>query len=150
MADNIAVTQGAGTTVSTKEATNLNGGAVAAQHIQRAGIAGINADGTASDYNAANPLPTKRALGANAAITAVAFNAASVALKAANAARRALVILNDTDGVLFLAYGAAASTVAFTLRLEAGESIRETDYSGAINGIWTGATAGNARMTEIT
>jgi hypothetical protein len=49
MADNIAITAGSGTTVSTEEVTTLNGGAVSAQHIQRFCVAQRTADGVASD-----------------------------------------------------------------------------------------------------
>lgn len=49
MADNIAITAGSGTTVSTEEITTLNGGAVSAQHIQRVLPATRTADGTAID-----------------------------------------------------------------------------------------------------
>lgn len=49
MADNIAVTAGSGTTVSTEELTALNGGAVDAQHAQRTLTAFRTDDATAYD-----------------------------------------------------------------------------------------------------
>lgn len=49
MADNVAITAGAGTTVSTEEVTTLNGGAVSAQHMQRMVIALRTADSTGVD-----------------------------------------------------------------------------------------------------
>ena len=49
MGDNIAVTAGSGTAVSTEEVTTLNGGAVSAQHVQRVGAAVVTADGVAKD-----------------------------------------------------------------------------------------------------
>jgi len=49
MADNVTVTQGSGTSISTEEVTTLNGGAVSAQHVQRVVPAMRTADGTASD-----------------------------------------------------------------------------------------------------
>lgn len=49
MADNIAITAGAGTTVSTEELTTLNGGAVSAQHAQRVILASRTADATVVD-----------------------------------------------------------------------------------------------------
>jgi hypothetical protein len=49
MADNVAITAGAGTTVSTEEATTLNGGAVAAQHVQRVVVSVRTADGVVED-----------------------------------------------------------------------------------------------------
>src|SRR5215207_2932206 len=49
MADNVAVTAGSGTTISTEEVTTLNGGAVSAQHLQRVAAALRTADGVAVD-----------------------------------------------------------------------------------------------------
>lgn len=49
MADNIAITAGSGTTVSTEEVTTLNGGAVSAQHVGRVIQSARTADGTAVD-----------------------------------------------------------------------------------------------------
>lgn len=49
MADNVAITAGSGTTISTEEITTLNGGAVSAQHLQRIATALRTADGTAID-----------------------------------------------------------------------------------------------------
>lgn len=50
MADNVAITAGSGTTVSTEEVTTLNGGAVSAQHVQRIVPSMRTADGTAVDF----------------------------------------------------------------------------------------------------
>lgn len=49
MADNVAITAGSGTTISTEEVTTLNGGAVTAQQVQRVAGAIRTADGTAID-----------------------------------------------------------------------------------------------------
>ncbi|WP_337186572.1 hypothetical protein [Phenylobacterium sp.] len=49
MADNIPISPGEGATVSTEEVTNLNGGSVSAQHVQRVGLAIRTGDGAASD-----------------------------------------------------------------------------------------------------
>jgi hypothetical protein len=51
MADNVAITAGSGTTISTEEVTNLNGGAVSAQHVQRVIPAARTADATAVDWS---------------------------------------------------------------------------------------------------
>src|SRR5215207_460670 len=58
MADNVPITAGSGTTVSTEEVTTLNGGAVSAQHLQRGAAALRTADGVAVDLpgDAANGL----------------------------------------------------------------------------------------------
>jgi len=49
MADNVPITAGSGTTISTEEVTTLNGGSVSAQHLQRVANAIRTADGTAVD-----------------------------------------------------------------------------------------------------
>lgn len=49
MADNIAITSGSGTTVSTEEVTTLNGSSVSARHLQRVAAAVATADGVAKD-----------------------------------------------------------------------------------------------------
>lgn len=49
MADNIAVTAGSGTTISTEEVTTLNGSVVSAQHTQRIAAAVVTANGIARD-----------------------------------------------------------------------------------------------------
>lgn len=59
MADNVPITAGAGTSVSTEEITTLNGGAVAAQHVQRVLPSIRSADGTAIDVTTADPLPVR-------------------------------------------------------------------------------------------
>lgn len=66
MADNVAITAGSGTTVSTEEITTLNGGAVSAQHAQRVIIAERTGDGTAVDidWDATSPIKGGTAAGA--------------------------------------------------------------------------------------
>lgn len=49
MADNVSITAGSGTVISTEEITTLNGGAVSAQQVQRIAAALRTADGTAID-----------------------------------------------------------------------------------------------------
>ena len=75
MADNIAVTAGTGTTVSTEETTTLNGGTVSAQHVQRVASAIRTADATVVDLpgDAANGLDvdvTRSALPSGASTSA--------------------------------------------------------------------------------
>lgn len=88
---------------------------------------------------------------ATAALTSVAASAVSVSLLAANADRRRVVIHNDGNKTLFVAFAATASVTAFTIVLAAGQVYdgRLNDYTGAISGIWSSAN-GSARITEIT
>jgi fibronectin-binding autotransporter adhesin len=69
MSDNVAITAGAGTTVSTEEITTLNGGAVSAQHIQRVAAAVRTADGAAVDLPGSTADGLLVNLGANNDVT---------------------------------------------------------------------------------
>ena len=88
---------------------------------------------------------------ANAALTTVAASATSVSLLASNTARRQVLIVNDGNADLYIAFAATASVTAFSVLLpKNGEwaSVLNS-YTGAISGIWSSAT-GSARITEIT
>jgi hypothetical protein len=61
MADNVPITPGAGTSISTEEISTLNGAAVTPQQAQRILLALRTADGTALDVGAASPFPVKDA-----------------------------------------------------------------------------------------
>lgn len=138
MADNVAITAGSGTTISTEEATTLNGTVVSAQHVQRVMLARRTANNIVVDVTAPN-----------ATVTSVSANAASVTLVAANTSRVALVIMNDSTVTLNVKYGTTASATDFTYKLQGGATLRESDYTGRVDGIWDSAT-GAARITELT
>lgn len=85
----------------------------------------------------------------NAILASVAGSASSVTLFAANKAARGRIVVNDSTANLFLAYGATATTSAYTAKISpAGywEGPKPL-YRGVISGIWD-AAAGNARLTE--
>lgn len=69
MADNVAITAGSGTTISTEEVTTLNGGAVTAQQVQRVAAAIRTADGTAIDLPGSTADGLLVNLGANNDVT---------------------------------------------------------------------------------
>jgi hypothetical protein len=94
-------------------------------------------------------------------VIAVPVNAASVTILAANAARLGATVTNDSQNrALFLRLSAAgaATTSSFTVSLApaAGAAARRDyyevpfGYTGVIVGIWSGAGAGNALVTEFT
>lgn len=78
--------------------------------------------------------------------------ASSTALLAANTSRLHAKCLNDSSSVLYINYGATASTTAFTEKVEAGGTwfMEVPIYTGAINGIWSADASGAARCTELT
>lgn len=89
---------------------------------------------------------------ANAAQTNVAQNAASVQLLAANTSRKGFSIYNDSASVLYLSFSGAASTANYKVQVAANgyfEASPEAVFTGAVAGIWAGAGAGNARITEL-
>jgi hypothetical protein len=88
---------------------------------------------------------------AGSALSSVAASTLSVTVLAANTARKAVVIVNDGSGTVYLTFGATSSTTSFTMKLgpqatyESGAWV----YTGVISGIWDIAN-GSARVTELT
>lgn len=132
---------------------------VAAQpvHRERTQLAGAaaaeitevkNAAPAASAYGAVVRIPEP----GSAALTQPAQDVASSVVLAANANRRGFVIENapqDDVADLFIAFGAAATSAAYTKKLRPGESWdRRGGYTGVISGIWSAAGSGSAKVTE--
>lgn len=90
--------------------------------------------------------------GASSGPVSVAANVASVTLKAANAARSGLIIVNtDAASNLFVSYGAVATTALYTVKLVPGAYWEMPQkYAGVVAGIWDGAPTGAALVTETT
>ena len=85
-------------------------------------------------------------------VTSVSDSASSVTLLSALATRKGFKIFNDSTAILYIKYGATASTSSFTVRLTP-YGIHESNpphYTGLIAGIWASAAGGNARITELT
>lgn len=82
--------------------------------------------------------------------TTVASSATSVTLLASNNARMGASIFNDSTAILYVKFGATASTTSFIAKLQPDDLYEVPfGYTGIIDGIWASAT-GNARITEIT
>jgi hypothetical protein len=104
----------------------------------------------ASDQSA---IPVTPATSATATRSDVATNAASDTLLALNAARKGASIFNDAGGgrILFVKMGTTATVIDFTAKLFVGDYYEVPfGYTGRIDGIWSGAGTGAARMTEYT
>lgn len=141
MADNTTLNSGSGGDVI---ATDDIGGV---KH-QRVKVE-FGADGSATDVSPASPLPV-REYSDTTAVTSVSASATSVTLKAANTARKGLIIFNDSQAILFVKLGATASSTSYTYALFNADSVEiPFGYTGIVDGIWTSAT-GAARVTEIT
>jgi hypothetical protein len=79
----------------------------------------------------------------------IASSATNVTLLSANANRRSLSIFNDSTAVLYIKFGATASTSSYKLQIAAGGyyEMPQPAYPGQIDGIWASAN-GNARISE--
>lgn len=88
---------------------------------------------------------------ATAAITTAAMTVASAVVIAANAARRQVMVYNDSNKELYVAFDATATTAAFSVLIPAnGQWVSQRDsYTGVISGILPSGT-GDAIVTEIT
>lgn len=85
--------------------------------------------------------------------TSVAANASSVTILAANSDRNGIVIVNDSDKILYLLFqGAAASSTVYTYKMVPGATVEhfgQKVYKGEIRGIWAAGPTGAARITEF-
>lgn len=104
----------------------------------------------ASDQ-ASVPVANTETRPATGTITTTAGSASSVTLKASNASRRGLTIVNESSADLYVAFAATSTITAYTVLLSAGAyyEVPFPVYTGIVTGIWSSAT-GNARVTEIT
>jgi hypothetical protein len=80
----------------------------------------------------------------------VASSASNVTIMAANEARRVAMVYNDSTAVLYLKFGATASTTSFTILIpsQGYYEFPQPCYSGQVDGIWAAAN-GSARVTEL-
>jgi hypothetical protein len=85
-----------------------------------------------------------------ATLSNVSGSASSVTVLAANTSRLGATVYNDSTAILYLKFGATASTTSFTAKLNADDYYEVPyGYTGILDGIWASAT-GSARVTEIT
>ncbi len=92
--------------------------------------------------------------GSVADTTSVPASTTTVTLKAANLARQALSVYNDSTANLYIKYGPSAALTLFKVKLRPGgywemAVSAAPEFTGEVSGIWDSAT-GNARVTEVT
>lgn len=107
-----------------------------------------NGDAYVASGSAATPPAT-------AARTSVADSAVAVSLIAANAARKGLIITNDSSARLFVGYGTVdPTTTDYTFVLLSGQTWEmkpDAVFTGQLKGIWeSDPNDGAARITELT
>jgi CCR4-NOT transcriptional regulation complex NOT5 subunit len=78
--------------------------------------------------------------------TTVGASVTSVTLKASNAARKELLIRNDSTSILYIEEGATA-TSSSAFKLNQDDYYRTDNYTGIVTGIWVSAV-GNAQIKE--
>ncbi len=87
---------------------------------------------------------------ANATTANVATTTASATLFASNADRRQIYIYNDSNGTLYVKFGATASPTSYTLLIPKQgywEGVLNT-YTGVVDAVLSAGT-GTARVTEV-
>ena len=79
----------------------------------------------------------------------VASSASNVTLFAAESTINMRTIYNDSTAVLYVKFGATASTTSYTVQLAANAyyEFPKPLYAGQVDGIWASAN-GNARVTS--
>jgi hypothetical protein len=85
----------------------------------------------------------------SATLANVASSASSVTVFAASGTVKARTVFNDSTAVLYLKFGATASTSSYTVQMAAGAyyEFPQPVYGGLVDGIWAAAN-GNARVTS--
>jgi hypothetical protein len=85
----------------------------------------------------------------SATVASVASSASSVTIFAASGTARGRTVWNDSTAVLYLKFGATATTSSYTVQLAAGAfyEFPQPIYGGIVDGIWASAN-GNARTSE--
>lgn len=107
----------------------------------------VNADGST------NVDVTGALTSATSALTSVGASTSGVALLAANAARKAAYVYNDSTAIMYLGLVAHAtvSTTVYTTQVPAQDFYElptSPVYTGEISAVWSAAN-GNARITEL-
>lgn len=83
--------------------------------------------------------------------SATAANLVTARTLATGQPRRGLIIHNDSTEILYIAYGATATTTAYTYKIpvDAHWEMIDPIYQGRISGIWANNASGSARITEL-
>jgi len=97
------------------------------------------------------PVPSQTPVVTTPTLASVGASVTSVTIRAANNARRHLILWNDSSSVCYVKYGATASTISATFLMQPGGywEMPQPIYTGIIDGIWLN-TNGAMRVTELT
>jgi hypothetical protein len=143
VADNVAISNAPLTnyTVATDD--------IGSVHYQRVKLS-VGADGVAVDASDTAPVPVYLPKAGTATVTSVADSASVQTLVAANAARKMLIICNDSTSILYVKFGSAATVADFSYKVLANGHLElpQPIYTGIVTGIWSADASGAAKMTE--
>jgi hypothetical protein len=139
MADNTTLNPGTGGDVISTDDL----GAVKVQRVK----VQIGVDGAAADVNVGNAMPV-RTVASTSSVNAVSTSGTSATLASASSGRLRIVIVNDSSAVLFVKYGATASSADWTVKLAPDSTLDEDAYTGRIDAVLSTGT-GTARVTEL-
>ena len=117
----------------------------------------VQISNTAGAIGASNALPISGSVAANTfalqgtAVTTSNFTSttASTVLAGYNATREVLTIFNEGAGNLHICAGATCTTIAYQVRLSAGDYYEVPNHQTTITHSAVFATAGTARVTEV-
>jgi len=112
----------------------------------------VQVNGTVAVTQSTSPWSTREAVAGTPATTQVTPTTTSTTLKAANAARRRLILSNEGTSDCYVAYGATASAAAHAYIVPSGgtATIPGEEYSGIVTGIWVATGGNNMQVTETT
>lgn len=117
----------------------------------KVGLLGMTADRKLKVSGSFSSTPTAAPTGT---LSNVADNVSNVTVLAANAARFAFLLYNDSSSVVYVKLGATASATSFTKKMLPQEVWGTLDvgvnYTGKIDAIWATAPGGAMRVTEMT
>jgi len=107
--------------------------------------------GLVVSFSPNSPITTTAARPGTNTTSSVAASVTSVTLLLSNSARLGATVYNDSSALLYIQLGDAASTSDFTIKLFP-LAYYEIPFlfTGEINGVWSLATGGFARISELT
>jgi hypothetical protein len=111
---------------------------------------GQNAIATGNGSSGSSTLRVSVAGITTATVAAVADSASSVTLLASLSSRAGATFFNDSTEILYLKYGATASTSSFTVKIQPQgyhELPGPNIYTGVVDGIWAANASGNCLVT---
>lgn len=149
MADSSITAKDASGTTVTLDTQNVGG---SGQHQQVVAIGEGSTAGRIAAVDAGQSLSVRERAGSTQTLSIVTSTTASQTIVSTNAARRGLIVHNDsTNGVLYLAMdGSTVTTNNWSAKLYPEDRYEMWPiHTGRITGIWSPAS-GAARVTEMT